>query len=214
VPSQAAGGPGQDSRARQACGLERETPDKTRQAILGATKPGQERHLISWSALPAERKYFEGEWKGRNQRECDRVELNAITSLARIAFLERKFREAGAAAEVIPPMKVLQNHEKARYTRAIREWVHQKAAALLGFDRITDAVACRFAPKLRTASPERFMAALRGEPAKSWRAVVEASIAGGIDQHEADMLDILEQQLQHRAAAFARRTRGGDRVPQ
>src|SRR5262249_29684971 len=151
-------------------------------------------------------RHFEGKWKGRNQWECDRVELNAFTSPALIAFLERKLRDAGAAAKVIPPLKILQGHEKAGYTRAIREWVYQKAAALLGFDRIAGAVARRFAPQLRTASPERLMAAFRAEPAKSWRAVVEAGIAGGIGQHEADMLDILEQQLRQQMAAFSRKT--------
>jgi hypothetical protein len=103
-------------------------------------------------------------------------------------------------------LKILQDHEKAGYIKSMREWVYQNAAALLGFDRIAGAVARRLAPQFRTASPERLTAAFRDAPAKSWRAVVEAGIAGGIGQHEAGMIDALERQLQQRVAAFSKKT--------
>ena len=65
----------------------------------------QTEKFIRRKALPqsldltdTERRYFEGEFKGHKQWECDRVELNAFTSPALIGFVERKLKEAGAAS--------------------------------------------------------------------------------------------------------------------
>jgi hypothetical protein len=153
-----------------------------------------------------ERQYFEGEFIGRKQWECYRVELNAFTSPALITFLERKLRDAGAATKVIPPLKVLKGHEKVVCNRAVENWVWAKGAELLGFDYLTDTLVRRFGSKLRTVSPDLVAKAFRDEPTKSWRVVISDRIASGISEHEANLTDALEQQLQRQVAEFAKKS--------
>jgi hypothetical protein len=152
-----------------------------------------------------ERRYFEGEFKGRKQWESSRIELNAFTSPALIAFLERKLREAGAATKVIPPSKVLKGHEKTVCNEAVENWVWEKGAELLGFSHLTDTLVRRFGSRLRTASPDRVAKVFRDEPTKSWRVVISEGIASGINEHEANLIDALEQQLQQQIAEFSKK---------
>ncbi|MGA7235933.1 MAG: hypothetical protein WBY44_09645 [Bryobacteraceae bacterium] len=172
----------------------------------------QTEKFIRRKALPqsldltdTERRHFEGEFKGHKQWECGRVELNAFTSPALIAFLERKLREAGAAAKVIPPLKVLKGHEKEACKDAVTDWVAEKGAELLGFDHIAESISKRFKSKLQTVSQDRIEKVFRREPTKSWRVVVAECIAHGISEHEANLVDALEQQLEEQVAMFSRK---------
>jgi hypothetical protein len=171
----------------------------------------QTEKFIRRKALPTglnlnetERRYFEGESRGRNQWECTRVELNAFTAPGLIEFLERKLNEVGATTKVVPPREFLEARSKTVYTGAVQSWVNENGAKLLGFDHIASSISKRFESEIRRVSPDRLGTAFAEDPTKSWRAVVDDDIARGIDAHQASVMEALKQEIEKRVERFSK----------
>jgi hypothetical protein len=174
----------------------------------------QTEKFIRRKALPtgliltdAETYYFEGQFKGRNQWECDRVELNAFTSPGLIEFVERKLRQARATNKVVPPMNVLKSHGDDTYNSAIRESLDENVARLLQLDRIATDISKRFKPQIQTVTPKRLAAVFRDQPTKSWRTAADDCILNAIDGHRQKLMDALEEELMKQVAAISRSSR-------
>jgi hypothetical protein len=162
--------------------------------------------FIRQKALPAEleltdieRKYFEGEYKGRNakgkqQWECERVELNALAPPALVAFLERKLKEADANDKVIPPAKYLAAHGRMVYAQQIETLVKSKTLEWLNIPRIARELATQFERligRITPITPTALAKAFARDPALSWREVVAGDLGGGIEKHQ----DAIEEEL-------------------
>jgi hypothetical protein len=92
---------------------------------------------------PKELEYFTGKRIPTDEPkkkwfEAQRVELNAMGPVERIAFLERKLAEHGAIAKVLPPDKVLEDHVMITFTGHIREKARQEVERRLDIDRLID----------------------------------------------------------------------------
>jgi hypothetical protein len=154
-------------------------------------------------ALPAEleltsieRKYFEGIYKGRNSKgkpqwECERVELNAFSPPALVAFLERKLAEAHADDKVIPPAKYLETHSREAFGEKIETLAMNKTLEWLGIPRIARKLARRFERLVARIAPARLTEAFAQNAAPSWREVVARDLARGIEKHQ----DSIEEEL-------------------
>lgn len=70
-----------------------------------------------------EREYFGGRPAGRKSWVCRRVELNALSSPALIAYAERRLQGAGIRGKVIPPDAVLAQEFRSALERGMRERV-------------------------------------------------------------------------------------------
>jgi DNA topoisomerase VI subunit B len=92
---------------------------------------------------PLELEYFTGEYTGRDSKDkktwkAQRVELNAMDPVERIAFLERKLAEHGATAKVLPPDDVLEGRALRTFIEHNREKARQTVERRLDIDRLID----------------------------------------------------------------------------
>ena len=127
----------------------------------------------------AETQFLRGTPAGRGQWSAQRVELNAFTSDALVAFIEAKLRQHGLTAKVCPPAAVmvaegrtaLQHRIEHDLLRRISEMVDVAALArrLAG-----DAMETLDGPTLHAQVAD----ALRANPPESWDAVTGAIVAG------------------------------------
>jgi DNA topoisomerase VI subunit B len=159
--------------------------------------------FIRQKALPAEleltsveRKYFEGKYKGRNSKgkqqwECERVELNALSPPALVAFLERKLKEAHADNKVIPPEKYLAAHSRQVYGEKIETLAINKTLEWLGIPRIARELARRFDPLIARITLAALVKSFARDSAPSWREVVTWHLTRGIEKHQ----DAIEKEL-------------------
>jgi hypothetical protein len=74
----------------------------------------------------AERDYFEGRRTGPRSWVCRRVELNALSGPALIAYVEAGLRAAGVRGKVIPPGDVLAQNFWSQVGRLLRENVERE----------------------------------------------------------------------------------------
>lgn len=84
-----------------------------------------------------EREYFTGRQVGRKTWVARRVELNALIPAARIEFIERKLREAGATEKVVPKDRALGELTRGIYAAEVRGAVDDMIAHLLDPAAIT-----------------------------------------------------------------------------
>jgi hypothetical protein len=160
---------------------------------------------ISLDLNEAERHYFEGEFKGRKQWESERVELNAFTPSGLIAFLERKLSVVGADTKIVPPPEILESHSKTAYADAIKSWIYERGAKLLGFDTIASSISRRFELRIGKLSLHELANALAEERNKQWRTVVHEGIARGLNKNQERLIAALTQEIQEQLATLAKR---------
>ena len=127
----------------------------------------------------AETQFLRGTPAGRGQWSAQRVELNAFTSDALVAFIEAKLRQHGLTAKVCPPPAVvLAEGRTALQHRIERDLIRQI------YDVVdVGALARRLAgDAMETLDGQALHAqvadALRANPPESWDAVTGAIVAG------------------------------------
>jgi hypothetical protein len=150
-----------------------------------------------------ERRYFEGQFKGHKQWECDRVELNAFTSPGLIEFLERKLAEAGADDKLIPPAKYLKEYSQKVFSTKFRAHIEEEAWDLLGLDDIFESLDAKFQkPTLRRISKKALDAAFAEHPEKSWRNAADGVIEKAMGEDGDAICMALKDQLEQSVAQF------------
>jgi hypothetical protein len=150
-----------------------------------------------------ERRYFEGQFRGHKQWECDRIELNAFTSPGLIEFLERKLAEAGADDKLIPPANFLKEHSQKIFSTKFRTHIEEEAWDVLGLDRIFESLGAKFQkPTLQQISKKALAEAFAEHPEKSWRNAVDDAIKKAMEK-DGDAIEMaLKDKLAQSVAQF------------
>jgi DNA topoisomerase VI subunit B len=127
---------------------------------------------------PLKLEYFTGEYTGmdgtsKRTWKAQRVELNALGPVERIAFLERKLAEHGATAKVLPPDVVLENRALRTFIEHNREKARREVERELDIDRLIDEKAAKtptpdFSNTI-TAVKER----LKTNPPENWAELLD-----------------------------------------
>jgi DNA topoisomerase VI subunit B len=150
----------------------------------------------------AEREWFEGtpsDWTfgGRpNQWTCRRVELNAFSSPALIAYIEDGLARHGATAKVIPPDEVIASTAKQNYETTVAARVRSLLAEIIDEAALTAAIAEEVAAELDLDVDRLTVAAaLEDDRTLSWRDAVEDEIGDRIDGSDVDIRSRLVELL-------------------
>jgi hypothetical protein len=124
-----------------------------------------------------ELEYFEGRQVGRRAWICRRVELNALSAPALVAYIEEKLLRSGVRGKVIPPDDVLPRLAREAYRQQMTAWVGRTLDALLSLDAITNVLVEAFAPRMPFGDARRWIEDGLAENATlSWCAALEAKL--------------------------------------
>jgi hypothetical protein len=124
-----------------------------------------------------EREYFEGRHVGQRAWICQRVELNAFSAPALVAYIEEKLLRSGVRGKVIPPDDVLPRLAREAYRQQMIAWLHRALDVLLSLDAITDALVETFASRVPFGDARQWIEDGLAENATlSWRAALEAKL--------------------------------------
>jgi hypothetical protein len=154
-------------------------------------------------ALPAglvltetERVFFEGRRAGEKSWVCRRIELNALSAPALVAYTERQLRAAGVRGKVIPPHAILPRQAEMMYRQQVDAAVDRTLERLLATDDIKDALADTFQPRMGLGQARRWIKqAFRKDDTRSWRAVLEAKIRERLGQLGIDFEDRVRRKM-------------------
>lgn len=138
----------------------------------------------------AERAYFTGRKVGPHSWiDCRRVELNAFTAPALIAYIERKLQEAGVRGKVIPPDDVLKALAQDAWREAIRARVDAAVSSRL--EKVVRTLAKTLTAKAKLDRARALVEkALAEDPAQSWQDALREAAREGLAAHlDADSLD-------------------------
>jgi hypothetical protein len=135
-------------------------------------------------ALPAgllltetERDYFEGRRVGEKSWLCRRIELNALTAPALVAYIEQKLWRAGVRGKVTPPDDVLPRLARERYRQQMDAWVDRTMSALVSLDAIKASLAEAFESRFPLAEAWDWIEqAFAGDATLSWRAALDVKL--------------------------------------
>jgi hypothetical protein len=109
---------------------------------------------------------------------CKRVELNAFTSPALIAFVQDGLRAHGADGKVVPPPQVLEAHARMRHEVAVTAEALQIIAEQIDADTIAALIAQETAERLDfTIDPAEIRVRLEQHREQPWGDVVGAEMA-------------------------------------
>ena len=139
----------------------------------------------------AERVRFSGTPKGKKSWICQRVELNALRPSQRLEYVERKLKEHGATAKVIPPTPVLTQAAREQAEVLTRSVLERQLAALLDLDNL----AAELAPELLSETltmitSDATARRLEQSPEQLWRQAVVAPLQETLQTvNSADMVD-------------------------
>src|SRR5262249_11203427 len=91
----------------------------------------------------SERRAFEGRRQSHGSSEkaswiCARVELNALTAPALIAYIERRLQETGVRGKIVPPEGPLTDTARELYRAGVAALVQDTVERLLPIDAITE----------------------------------------------------------------------------
>ena len=119
--------------------------------------------------------YFEGVPTGPKSWICERVELNAMTSLQLVEYIERKLKENDVRGKVIPPGDELPKLTKELYEQQMSEWVDDALADLMS--GIKRQLADEFANTYEPESAEQWITeGFRDDDVRSWREVLDSKL--------------------------------------
>jgi hypothetical protein len=171
---------------------------------------------VAAQLTPRERAAFEGRLAGRTakgtpQYTCERIELNAMTAPAFVAYVEEQLVAHGADTKVTPPSNLLDAVAADHYARAVDTEVEAVLEVLLDVpavklqvrDALREAVLWRRVDL--AALVPRF---LQGHRALPWGDVVRARVDTRLGRQEAALRDQVREALQARVEALA--TRGAE----
>jgi hypothetical protein len=158
-----------------------------------------------------ERAYFEGRRAGDRVWVCQRVELNAFSAPALVAYIEQKLQQAGVRGKVIPPDAELPRLAREAYRQQFRAWADETLTELLAFDAITEQLADHFAGHIPFEEARQWIKeGFADYDTWSWRQALDRAL----DDHLEEIVD--EAQILLRAKvidALAGESTSGDGEP-
>jgi hypothetical protein len=120
-----------------------------------------------------EREYFEGRQVGQRAWICQRIELNALTAPALVAYIEAQLQRAGVRGKVIPPDDVLLRLARELYRQEMGAWVDRTMSELFSLDAIKDSLAEAFESRFSFAEARAWIErTFAFNPSLSWRAAL------------------------------------------
>jgi hypothetical protein len=126
-----------------------------------------------------ERAYFEGRRAGHKSWICRRIELNALTAPALVAYIEEKLQRAGVRGKVIPPDDVLPRLTREAYRQRMDVWVDHTISAFVSLDAIKARLAEEFESRLPLAEARSWIEqAFADSPRLSWREALDTKLRG------------------------------------
>ena len=126
-----------------------------------------------------ERAYFEGRRAGNKSWICRRIELNALTAPALVAYIEEKLQRAGVRGKVIPPDDVLPRLTREAYRHRMDVWVDHTISALVSLDAIKARLAEEFESRFPLAEARSWIEqAFADSPRLSWREALDTKLRG------------------------------------
>lgn len=145
--------------------------------------------------------YFTGTRSG-NSWICERVELNALRPSQRLEYVERKLKEHGATAKVIPPAHILTETAQVQAEIMIRNALERQLGAFLNLD----ALAARLAPELLSETltmitPDAVRQRLTQTPEQPWGQAVVSPLRGALqtanatDAIDKALIDAIAEQM-------------------
>jgi hypothetical protein len=121
-----------------------------------------------------EREYFEGRQVGQRTWICQRIELNALTAPALVAYIEEQLQRAGVRGKVVPPDDVLLRLARELYRQEMDAWVDRTISELFSLDVIKDSLAEAFEGRFSFAEARSWIErAFAFNPSLSWRAALQ-----------------------------------------
>jgi Histidine kinase-, DNA gyrase B-, and HSP90-like ATPase len=126
-----------------------------------------------------ELEYFKGRQMGQRAWVCQRVELNALTAPALVAYIEEKLQQAGVRSKVIPSDDVLPRLVHEAYRQQMHAWVDRDLATLLSLDLMKAAIAEELAGRFPFAEARSWIEqAFAESPVLSWRDALNTKLRG------------------------------------
>jgi Histidine kinase-, DNA gyrase B-, and HSP90-like ATPase len=153
-----------------------------------------------------EREYFEGRPAGSKSWICRRIELNALTAPALVAYIEEHLQQAEVRGKVIPPHNALPRLTREVYRQQMHAWVDRTLNALLSLDDIKNALAESLQPRFPLAEARHWIEqAFAANATLSWRAALESKLRGLLSE----VSDEAEAALRGKVIDTIRRQRRG-----
>jgi hypothetical protein len=134
-----------------------------------------------------EREYFEGRRVGQRAWLCRRIELNALTAPALVAYIEAHLEQAGVRGKVIPPDDVLSRLAREAYRQHITRWTQRTVEELLALDTIRDALAEALASRFPLEQARQWIEeAWARKPTLSWRDALDTKLGARLREVSAE----------------------------
>jgi hypothetical protein len=126
-----------------------------------------------------ELKYFTGELiptgdLGKTLHKAQRVELNALGPVERIAFLERKLVEHDATAKVLPPDDILKTYASNTFERKARDEAREEIESRLDIEALIDKAIELAGPAIDPSDEiDEVKEALKTNPPEKWSELLD-----------------------------------------
>jgi hypothetical protein len=146
-----------------------------------------------------ERAWFEGNPAGWHSWICRRVELNAFTAPALVAYVEAKLEAAGATGKIVPPADVLEGQAREQHRRAVAQVVDDYLASRLDTAALTDTLAAEFDLDADTDLAQVVADAHERDRASWWKTAVNDEVGRQVDTDDerlqARLAKLLDERL-------------------
>jgi hypothetical protein len=151
---------------------------------------------------PEERRAFEGRRQSRSIYEdkptwiCERVELNAFTAPALIAYIEGRLQDTGVRGKVIPPEAVLQTEARSIYHGTVARWAQRVIERLLPIATITEEIARHLTPDLAGSEARDWIdTAFAEDQTLNWQTPIHTEVATLVDDQADEIEDLVRAAL-------------------
>jgi len=112
---------------------------------------------------------YQKDGKTKTAWQCQRYELDAMTSGQAIEYIEKQLKDAEVRPKVIPPPEVLPDLAEEVYREQSREWARSTLDELLGWDDMTEALADEFIEQFKLENSDRYIRAkFKKDDSLSW----------------------------------------------
>jgi hypothetical protein len=148
-----------------------------------------------------ERDYFEGRRAGSKSWICRRIELNALTAPALVAYIEEKLQRAGVRGKVIPPDDALPRLAREAYQHRMGVWVDHTVSELLAIEALKAALAEAFEHRFPLGEARSWIEqAFTARPMLSWRDALDTKLRGLLLEVSAEATVLLRAKVVERIA--------------
>jgi len=129
-----------------------------------------------------ERKFFAAEYLGGHRWNGRRVELNAFTSDALLAFVEGKLRAHGLTEKVLPPQEVLAAKAREAVVAEVEDAVTAEVARLLDLDALAARLSEQAVATMDMAALHASVRdGLQDNPPEPWDAITSEQAVAAVD---------------------------------